>query len=168
MRVSKLTGPSFATTAFILLAGSLLLLWFIILSAVTGATPLSHTFFLRADTSNITGARPITQWAFFRICGDGNTNCRSFADPPIGRAWSSNPTGAPPEIVGNHGGGTTSFHYYYTWRFGWAFYIITLFFEVIALFAGFVACCGRLGAAVAGLATLVALFFNTIAVSLMT
>lgn len=144
------------------------MLWFVILSGVTNSTPLNRTYFLRADTSGITGARPVTQWTFFRLCGLGNTDCRSFADPPIGKAWSSNPTGAPASLVGNHGGGTTSFHYFYMWRFGWAFYIITLFFETLAFFAGFLGCCGRLGAAISGVMALIALFFNTIAVSLMT
>jgi hypothetical protein len=145
------------------------MLWFVILSGVKSTTPLNNTFFLRADTSGITGARPVTQWAFFRICGLGNTDCRrSWADPPIGRAWASNPSGAPAELVGPHGGGTTSFHYFYMWRFGWVFYLIALFFETIAFFAAFIGCCGRLGAAISGLVTVTALFFLTIAVSLMT
>lgn len=145
------------------------MLWFVILSAVTTTTPLGNTWFLRADTSGITGARPITQWAFFRICGDGNTDCRrSWADPPIGKAWDRDPSGAPSELVGKHGGGTTSFHFFYMWRFGWAFYLITLFFETLAFFAAFLGCCGRLGAALSGLVTVAALLFSTIAVSLMT
>lgn len=59
-------------------------------------------------------------------------------------------------------------YYYYMWRFGWVLYLISLFFEVMAFFTGFLACCGRLGSAVSGLVTLAALFFYTIAVSLMT
>lgn len=54
------------------------------------------------------------------------------------------------------------------WRFGWVFYLMSLFFAVIAFFAGFLACCGRLGSAISGLVSLTALFFYTIAVSLMT
>lgn len=54
------------------------------------------------------------------------------------------------------------------WRFGWVLYIISLFFAVVAFFTGFLACCGRLGSAVSGLVSLTALFFYTIAVSLMT
>jgi len=54
------------------------------------------------------------------------------------------------------------------WRFGWVFYLISLFFAVIAFFAGFLACCGSLGSALAGFTTALALLFFTVAVSLMT
>jgi hypothetical protein len=63
---------------------------------------------------------------------------------------------------------TTSYYFFYMWRFGWVFYLIALFFEVLAFFAGFVALCGRLGSAIAGLVSLTAFFFLSIAVSLMT
>lgn len=59
-------------------------------------------------------------------------------------------------------------YYFYMWRFGWVFYLIGLFFAVMAFFTGFLACCGRLGSAISGLVSLAALFFYTIAVSLMT
>lgn len=68
----------------------------------------------------------------------------------------------------SHGGNTTSEYYFYMWRFGWVLYIMSLFFAVVAFFTGFLACCGRLGSAVSGLVSLTALFFYTIAVSLMT
>lgn len=54
------------------------------------------------------------------------------------------------------------------WRFSWVFILITLFFEVLAFFSGFLACCGRLGAAISGLVSFVALFFSSLAMSLMT
>lgn len=68
----------------------------------------------------------------------------------------------------NHGANTTSRYYFYIWRFGWVFYIIALFFTVCALFSGVFACLGRLGARLAGLASIFALVFYTVAVSLMT
>lgn len=67
-----------------------------------------------------------------------------------------------------YAGHTTSEAYFYLWRFGWVLYLISLFFEVAAFFAGFLACCGRLGAAISGLVSLTALFFYSVAVSLMT
>lgn len=67
-----------------------------------------------------------------------------------------------------YAGHTTSEFYYYMWRFGWVFYLLALFFEVMAFFAGFLACCGRLGAAISGLVAFTALFFYSVAVSLMT
>lgn len=151
------------------LAGSLVMLWFVILSGLTPTSPLNETYFLRADTSRITGAKPISQWTYFHVCGDGNTDCGT-AQPalPLGAAWSSNPQNAPEELVGGYGGDTTSFYYWYMWRFGWVFYLIALFFSTLAFFAGFLACCSRLGSAVSGLISLASLLFLTIGVSLMT
>jgi hypothetical protein len=152
-----------------MLATSLLLLWFIILAGVTSTTPFDKTYFLRADTSGITGAKDETQWTYFYMCGRGNTDCApARAAPAFGRAWDSRAENVPPGLGGSHGGHTTSYRFYYLWRFGWVFFIIALFFEVLALFASFLACCGRLGAAISSLITATALFFLTLAVSLMT
>ncbi|CAJ2504412.1 Uu.00g118060.m01.CDS01 [Anthostomella pinea] len=157
-----------APLSLIFLAGSIVLMFFIILSGMP-SSPLRQTYFLRADTSGITGARPITQWAYFYICGDGNRNCGGAKpDPPLGWAWDANPQNAPSQLVGSYGRHTTSEYYYYMWRFGWVFYLIGLFFTVLAFFAGFIACCGRLGSAIASMTALTALFFYTLAVSLMT
>jgi hypothetical protein len=54
------------------------------------------------------------------------------------------------------------------WRFGWVFFLLAMFFEVLAFGAGFLALCSRLGSALTGLISLVALVFLTVAVSLMT
>ncbi|KAK3940597.1 protein SUR7 [Diplogelasinospora grovesii] len=164
-----LSNVPLGLTSMLFLSGSLVMLWFIILSGVTNCTPLNKTYFLRASTAGITGARPISQWTYFYVCGDGNTDCgRAYPDIPLGYAWSGNPSNAPAELVGSHGGDTTSYYYYYMWRFGWVFYLLALFFEVMAFFAGFLACCSRLGSAVSGLISLVALFFLTLGVSMMT
>lgn len=161
--------PGLGAIAVILLAGSLVMLWFVILSGVTRMTPLDRTWFMRADTSGITGARPISQWTYFYICGDGNDDCgRAWADPPLGWAWSGNPSNAPEEVVGSHGGNTTSFRFFCMWRFGWVFFLLTLFSSTIAFFTGFLACFGRLGSAISGLMSMASLFFYTIGVSLMT
>ena len=155
--------------SMIFLAASLVMLWFVILSGLTATSPLRQSYFLRADTNGITGARPISQWTYFFICGEGNTDCGS-AHPalPLGSAWAGNPRNAPAELVGGYGGATTSFTYWYLWRFGTVFFLITLFFETIAFFAGFLACCSRLGSAVSGAVALTALLFHTVSVSLMT
>ncbi|KAJ4132960.1 Eisosomes component [Fusarium falciforme] len=99
--------------ALVLLAASLLFLWFIILSGLNNTTPLNKTYFLRADTSDITGARDVTQWTFFYICGAGNKDCSGARPAPsIGRAWSSNPSGAPDSLVGGSDGDRTSGKYF--------------------------------------------------------
>ncbi|KAF3069126.1 Protein SUR7 [Daldinia childiae] len=158
-----------APLSLIFLGGSLVMLFFVILSAVTDTSPLRQTYFLSAQTGGITGARSVTQWTYFYICGEGNIDCSgAWPAPPLGWAWSANPANAPSSLIGAHGGDTTSSYFFYMWRFGWVFFLIALVFSVLAFFAGFVACCGRLGSAIAGLGALVALFFHTIAVSLMT
>jgi len=145
------------------------LLWFVILSGVTTTTPLDKTYFLRADTSGISGARPISQWNYFYICGDGNRDCGGASpDPPFGHAWGANPANAPPELAGGHGGNTTSTKFFFMWRFGWVFYLLALFFSTVTFFTGFLACCGRLGAALSGLMCIISLFLYTVGVSLMT
>lgn len=158
-----------AIAALILIAGSLVLLFFTILAGVTDTTPLNKTYFLRADTSGITGARSVTQWTYFYFCGEGNNDCSSARPAPaFGKAWAGGASNAPEDIIGSHGGGTTSTHYFYMWRFGWVFFLIALFFETFAFFGAFLACCGRLGAAISGLLSIVALLFLSAAASLMT
>ncbi|CAK7271745.1 Eisosomes component [Sporothrix epigloea] len=159
----------FGLAASIMLATSIVLLFFVILGGVTNTTPLNKTFFLQADTSGIEGAHDITQWTFFYSCGPNNEQCGS-AHPAMsfGKVWAPHADGAPPELIGKYGGGTTSFSYFYMWRFGWVFYIIALFFEVCAFFTSFLACCGRFGSSLGGLVTMIALIFLTAAVSLMT
>jgi len=160
---------SLAPVALLLLAGSLVLVWFVILSGLTHTSPLRQTYFLRADTSGIQGARAITQWTYFKTCGDDNTDCGPARPAlPLGDAWASNARGVPSELIGSYGNDTTSYYFWYMWRFGWVFFLIALFFEVLAFFAGFLALCSRLGSAFTGLISLVAFFFLTIAVSLMT
>lgn len=161
--------PVLGLTGLVFLAGSILLLFFIILSGVKGTTPLDKTYFLQADTSGITGARDLSQWTYFHICGAGNTGC-SKASPamPFGHAWANNADNIPNGLGGKYAGNTTAEFYFYMWRFGWVMYLMSLFFEVMAFFAGFLACCGRLGAAISGLVAFTALFFYSVAVSLMT
>ena len=122
-------------------------------------------------TDGITGARPVSRWTYFYVCGTpDNADCGSaHPAPPFGKfVWDSNPQNAPAALVGSHGSGTTSYKYYYMWRFGWVFLLLTLFFETLAFFTGFLACCGRLGAAISFLLGGFALFLYSIAAALTT
>ncbi|RYO93066.1 hypothetical protein DL764_008038 [Monosporascus ibericus] len=158
-----------APLSLLFLAGAIVMMFLVILAGVTRATPLDETYFLRADTSGITGARPTTQWTYFHVCSPGNVNCGGpWPDPPVGWAWDSDTENVPTGLAGSYGGDTTSSYYYYMWRFGWVFYLLGLFFTVIAFFIGILAYFGRLGAAISGLTSLTALFFFTLAASLMT
>jgi len=160
---------SLGLISMVFLAGSLAMIFLVVLAGVTATPPLNNTYFLQADTAGITGARGISQWTYFYVCGDGNTDCGGAVPaPPFGYAWSGNAANVPDDLMGPHGGNTTSSYYFYMWRFGWVFYLVSLFFDTFAFFTSFLACCGRLGSAVSGFVTLLTLFFYTIAVSLMT
>ncbi|PHH55945.1 SUR7 family protein FMP45 [Ceratocystis fimbriata CBS 114723] len=162
-------GVPLGVVGMTLMATSLLFLWFIILSGIANVTPFRKTYFLQADTSGITGARDTSQWTYFWICGRGNHDCGSAHGAlPFGYAWDSYASDVPQGLGGSHGKHTTSHHFWYMWRFGWVFFIITLFFETIALCTSVLACCGRIGSAISSMATGIALFFYAIAVSLMT
>ncbi|KAI8221495.1 Protein SUR7 [Colletotrichum sp. SAR 10_99] len=163
----KQAGLGLASIIF--LSGSIVLLMFVILSGVKDTAPLNKTYFLQANTAGITGARDVTRWTYFYYCNDENTGCWGpWPAPAFGWAWSQNAANVPPALEGGHGGGTTSTEFYYLWRFGWVTYLIALFFTVIAWFSSFLACCGRLGSALAFMVSAAALFFLSIAVSLMT
>jgi len=155
--------------SLILIAGSIVLLFFVVLSGVKHSTPLSKTYFLRADTSSIASARPVSQWTYFYICGEGNTDCgKPVPALPFGYAWVGGGAGAPAPLVGKHGKGTTSTYFFYLWRFGWVFYLLALVFDVFGFFAALLAPCSRLASGFSGILIACALFWMTLAASLMT
>ncbi|KUJ13949.1 putative SUR7 family protein FMP45 [Mollisia scopiformis] len=157
------------TVSLILIAGALVLMFFVVLSGVKDSTPLNKTYFLRTDTSSITGARPISQWTYFYVCGDGNTDCGSpVPDLPFGYAWVGGGSGAPSDFLGGHGKDTTSKYYFFLWRFGWVFYLMGLVSTVVAFFTALLAPCSRLASGFSGVVLMFALFFYTMGVSLMT
>ncbi|TDZ74958.1 Protein SUR7 [Colletotrichum trifolii] len=166
--MAKQAGLGLASVIF--LSGSIVLLLFVILAAVRDASPLNNTYFLQADTTGISGAREgLTRWTYFYYCNDQNAECWGpWPAPAFGWAWGGDATNVPSGLQGSHGGGTTSTEFFYLWRFGWVLYLVSLFFMVIAWFGSFLACCGRLGSALAFMVSGTALFFLTVAVSLMT
>ena len=68
----------------------------------------------------------------------------------------------------NHGHGTTSKYYYYMWRFGWVFYLMSFVLAVCGLFSSLLAPCSRLASGLSGLIIASSLFFFSIATPLMT
>jgi len=160
----------FGIVSLVLIATSIVLIFFVVLSGVKNTSPLNKTWFLQADTSTIAGSgRPISQWTYFYVCGANNQDCGSpVPDLPIGYAWVGGNAGVPPALVGSHGKGTTSTYYYYMWRFGWVFYLIGLFFDVSAFFTALLAPCSRLASAFSGIILVGGLFFFTLAAALMT
>ncbi len=90
------------TVSLILIAGAIVLQFFVVLSGVTNSTPLNKTYFLQADTSTIAGSgRAVSQWTYFYVCGAGNQDCGApVPDLPFGYAWVGGSAGAPDALVG--------------------------------------------------------------------
>jgi hypothetical protein len=154
--------------SWILLGGAVTMMFFVILSGFSSSTPLDKIYFLQADTSGISGARSITQWTYFYVCGAGNQNCGSAtAALPFGYAWLGNTAGAPAELIGDHGSGTTSTYYFYIWRFGWVFYLMGLTFACLAIITGLLSCT-RLASGLSSLFCFIATFWTALAAALMT
>jgi len=156
--------------SLILIAGSIVLLFFVVLSGLKNTTPLNKTYFLKADTSTIAGSgRAVSQWTYFYVCGEGNTDCGSPVPAlPIGYAWVGGSAGAPDSLVGGHAKGTTSKYYFWMWKFGWVFYLMALILDVFGFFTSLLAPCSRLASGLSGLIMAFALFWMTLAAALMT
>lgn len=163
-----LTRPILGLIALIILAGGILLQFFVILSGATNGTPVGNVYFLQTTTNGISGpdVRNPTRWTFLALCGaenGQNANCRGTQpalpfDPPNNFGTEQN---IPDRFIGTN-------KFYYMSRFMFAFYIIALFFAVVAFFTSVLALCFRLGAYLTGLNTAIALFFQAITAALMT
>jgi hypothetical protein len=68
----------------------------------------------------------------------------------------------------SNGKGTTSKYYFYMWRFGWVFYLIALIANVLSFFTCLLAPCSRLASGISGFLVANALFWFSLAASLMT
>jgi len=161
--------PLLSLASLIILAGGILLQFLVILSGGVNSSPENQIWFLEASGLNsVRGARNPSRWTFFAICGvdratGHNANCGSPVpalpfDPPRNFGTEE---GLPEQFIGTK-------HYYLLSRFMFAFYLIALFFSVVALFTGLLALCSRLGGYLSGLTTACALFFQTLAAALMT
>jgi hypothetical protein len=154
-------------SALFVLAGGILLQFFTILSGAINSSPINQFYFLETSTAGIPNARNPSRWTFFAVCGvDGsghNSNCGSVVpalpfDPPRNFGTDVN---VPQQFIGTH-------QYFYLSRFMFAFYLIALFFAVVALFTGLLALCSRLGGYLSALTTAIALFFQALTAALMT
>ncbi|KAF2643450.1 SUR7-domain-containing protein [Massarina eburnea CBS 473.64] len=159
--------PIIASVSLVILAGGVLLQFLTILSGGVNSSPLDQFYFLQAATNAIPNARNPSRWTFFAVCGvddrGHNADCGKSVpalpfDPPLNFGTTEN---IPEPFLGTR-------HYYYLSRFMFAFYLIALFFAVVALFTGLLAMCSRLGGYISALTTATALFFQTIAAALMT
>lgn len=112
------------------------LILFDIIGGVTTTPPLSSIFFLEADTSGIGGARQVTRWHFFKICGAGENgnsiDCSASGMAPLG-AWNQNAYRLPAQVGGPGDGGTVNNNLYGAWVAAWWMTMIgfvVLFFKI--------------------------------------
>lgn len=111
------------------LAGSTLLLLFIVMSGSTNHFPFNRFYWLKADTSDISNAYPTTSWTFWGICESGD-----FSKCKLGPAYPLSPVdnfeterNVPLDFVDNRD------TYFYLTRFAFAFEIIALCFAGVSL-----------------------------------
>ncbi|KAK5114627.1 hypothetical protein LTR62_002199 [Meristemomyces frigidus] len=162
--------PILALLALLLLAGGIVMDLLVALSGGVHSSPITQIFFLQADltgvTSNSQNFHNPARWTWNSICGvqNGlNANCGStHAAQSFSPARNFGTTSGLPAALS---GGSK---FYYLSRFAWAFYVVSLFFAVIAFFLAFIALCTRLGAYLTGMMAALALFFQTLTAALMT
>ena len=163
-------GSILALVAMLVLAGGLVMQFFIVLSGTHIGNPVNRFYFLQAATNGVSGSSPNlhnpVRWTYFSVCGVANGLNYDCGHPtpalpfdPIRNFGTSQ--GLPGQFSQQN-------RFYYLSRFAWVFYLIALFFGVIAFLVSILALCTRLGAYLTGLNAALALFCQTIAASLMT
>lgn len=111
-----------------LLAGTTLLLVFLVLSGSTNHFPFNRFYWVRGDTSGISGAPSQATWTFWGVCEYGN-----YGDCTTGPAFPISPVdnfgttkNVPSDFVDNRD------TYYYLSRFSFAFILLGLAFTGFA------------------------------------
>jgi hypothetical protein len=161
--------PILAILSLVLLAGGILLQFFIILSGTVHTTPINQVYFLEASTNGIPNVRNPTRWTYFALCGadshDHNVHCGAPVpalpfSPPDDSNFDTT-KGVPKDFVGTD-------YYFLMSRFAWVFYLMALVFASFGLLTGLVAMCSRIGGFLSGMVVICALFWQTLAAALMT
>lgn len=159
--------PLMALAALFFTAGAIVLIFFTLLPGAVNNPTMTDIYFLRADTSGIQGAPPVSQWTLWNVC-DGSGDGRNKDCGPVKPAYPFDPPrnfnteeGVPEQFLGTR-------QYFYLTRFMFAFILIGLFFAALSLLMGLGATCWRLGGALSGLIASFALFWQAAASALMT
>lgn len=160
--------PVISLVSLLLVAAGIVLQFFVILSGGINSTPENRVYFLEATTNGIPNARNPSRWTYWAICAvaDGlNADCGrpvpALPFSPTHRTNFATAQGVPDAFVGTR-------KFYYLSRFAWVFYLLALLFAVTALATGALALCTRFGAYLSSLNAFIALFWQTLAASLMT
>ena len=120
-----------------LLAGTCLLLLLIILSGASDNFPLNDLYWIKADTSLISGAPNMAAWTFWGVCEE-----KDFSKCTLGPAYPISPkdnfdttNNVPEDFIDNRGA------FYYLSRFSFAFTLVAIGFTGIALIIDVLAFC---------------------------
>lgn len=154
-----------ALVSLVLTAGACVFLFLVVLAGTRDRSPLDQIYFLRADTSDISGAPEQARWTLWNVCAvtDDRNDC-----PKPRPAYPFDPRRNFDSEENMPDGFLDTDKYYLMSRFMFAFIIIALFFTVLALLSGLLALVSRLGGALAGLLSGIALFFQACFAALMT
>jgi len=163
--------PLLGLLALIFLFGGIVLQFLVVLSGLE-TTPENQIYFLQTSLNGVTGGENVlnpVRWTWLRLCGVDeatglNANCLpTAADVPFSPVDNFGTATGLPEAFSQHRN-----YYYYISRIGWAFYVIALFFAVIAIVTGLLALCTRLGAYLSSTFVFLAVGMQAVAASLMT
>lgn len=149
---------------FIFLAGTTLVLIFLTLSGATNHFPFNTFYWVRGDTSAISGAPVQSAWTFWGVCDYNDFgSCTSGPAFPISPVDNFGTTvNVPSDFVTNRN------TFYYLTRFSFAFLLLGLAFAGFAFFIVIVGFCfSVVDKVVAGLVVF-ALFFISATASLQT
>lgn len=171
---AALRFPFQALTIFFL-AGSALLLFFIVLAgSKSDGNVLNKWYFLTVDTSNYNNVSyPVSRWSMYGICG--YQKGVSLSKPGSFIGCTPNKPAYPFDPKRNFRIAENNLwvefktnKFYYMTRFQYPFYLIALFFDVVAFFVSIISGCLR----AAGLINVISIFltalFSVIAASLST
>ena len=148
------------------------MLQFLVILSGLETTPENQIYFLQTTLNGVTGGENVlnpVRWTWLRLCGVDestglNANCLpTAADVPFSPVDNFGTTTGLPEAFSQHRN-----YYYYMSRIGWAFYIIALFFAVVAIVTGLLALCTRLGAYLSSTFVFLAVGMQAVAASLTT
>ncbi|PWW72948.1 hypothetical protein C7212DRAFT_301738, partial [Tuber magnatum] len=158
----------FTVPSLFLLSGAIVLLFLLLLAGAYDKRPLNQIFFLEADTHDIPNAPDnICHWTLYNYCDSRegkNYNCRpnNAAYPFLPQRNFGTETNIPRDFI------RSPRRYFYLSRFLYAFYVIDLFFALLAFFAALLATCFRLAGYFAAAASVFGLFCMSFSAAIMT
>lgn len=139
----------------VLLAGSTLLLVFLVLSGSTNHFPFNRFYWVRGDTSAISNAYTQSAWTFWGVCDYNDFgSCQTGPAYPISPVDNFNTSNdVPSDFVDSRD------TYYYLSRFAFAFFLLALAFSGFALLISVLGFCFTVIDKVLVFLVVVALFF---------